>query len=110
MIIFSCAFLNAIPSTFLRSLLNLIASTASYAETSPSPITTTSAFVFCRNTSGIEPATELPTITQVFGLCFFIALTNHLTHLLCVTIDPQRTKSKLLTIKLKLLSDINFDL
>ena len=38
--------LNAIPSTLLRSLSRRIASTASYPEISPSPITTTSHFVF----------------------------------------------------------------
>ena len=44
-----------------------MASTASYADTSPSPVTTISPLVFFKNTSGIEPATELPVIRQVFG-------------------------------------------
>ena len=59
--------LNEIPSTVLRSLLKRTASTASYAETSPSPVTTISPFTLFRKTSGIEPATELPVIIHVSG-------------------------------------------
>ena len=58
-----------------------MASTVSYADTSPSPVTTISHSVFFKNTSGIEPATELPVIVQVFGWCFFTIFTNHLIHL-----------------------------
>ena len=44
--------LNEIPSIVLRSLPKRMASTASYAEISPSPVTTMSPLVFFKNTSG----------------------------------------------------------
>ena len=66
-VIVPSSFLNEIPVTVFKSFPKRTASTASYAEISPSPVITISPFVLFKNKSGIAPATELPTITHESG-------------------------------------------